>query len=132
MMKNKILAFITNGHKFLALRNNSEDIANGSDYWFVVTGSVEEESFEDAVKREVKEETSLDVKKILNLNTSSVYEWSGEKFHEYNYLAFVTNDKVRLNEEHTEFKWLDLEDFLNMIRWDDDKAVLKKILKSKM
>jgi 8-oxo-dGTP pyrophosphatase MutT (NUDIX family) len=75
-MNKKILAFVCDGEKFLLLRNNSKDPTHGGDYWFTVTGNVEaNESIEETVKREIKEETNLDVSEIFNLNWGSVYFW---------------------------------------------------------
>jgi len=128
-MNKKILAFVCDGEKFLLLRNNSKDPAHGGDYWFTVTGSVEaDEPIEDTVKREVKEETNLDVSEIFDLKWGSVYSWSGEDHSENNYLAFVNDGEVTLNEEHVDFEWLSLEDFIKKINWDLNKKELKKVL----
>ena len=73
-MKKKILSFIVHNRKFLALRNNSKSIKHGGDFWFIVTGLVEDkETVKDAVKREIKEETGLDVNEIFPLNWRSIY-----------------------------------------------------------
>ena len=129
-MRKKILAFIIDGKKFLALRNNpSEPEKHGGDFWFTVTGSVENgESFEDAVKREVLEETSLNVKSIFNLNWGCRYkDWTGENEEHY-YLAFVSHGKVKLSIEHVDYEWLSFPKFLNRIKWDGNKKELKRIL----
>jgi len=97
---------------------------------FVVTGAIEnEESPENAVKREVKEETDLDVEEVFNLNWGSVYEWRNEICEETNFIAFVNEGKVKLNEEHNKFRWMELDKFVDIIRWDDDKRILKEVLK---
>ena len=128
-MNKKILAFVCDGEKFLLLRNNSKNPAHGGDYWFTVTGSIEaDESIEDAVRREVKEETNLDVSEIFDLKWGSVYSWSGEDHSENNYLAFVCDGEVTLNEEHVDFKWLSLGDFIKKINWNLNKEKLKKVL----
>ena len=128
-MNKKILAFVCNRKKFLLLRNNSEDPAHGGDYWFTVTGSVEaEESIEEAVKREVKEETNLDVSEIFDLKWGSVYSWSGEDHSENNFLTFVNDDEVILNEEHVDSEWFSLDDYIKKINWDLNKEELKKVL----
>ncbi len=130
-MKQKILSFITDGKKFLALRNSPyEQEKHGGDFWFTVTGAMENsESREEAVKREIKEETGLDVKKTFDMNWSSRYRWFDEDCEEHNFLSLVKHtDKIILNEEHTEFKWLSLDNFIGLIKWDDDKEVLKQNL----
>jgi|SRR3989344_74832 len=128
-MNKKILAFICDGEKFLLLRNNSRDLTHGGDYWFTVTGSVEsDESIEDAVKREVKEETNLDVSEIFDLKWGSIYSWVGEDHSENNFLAFVKKGKVILNEKHSKYEWLDIDKFIEKINWDLNKEELKKVL----
>jgi len=129
-MKNKILSFIFDGEKFLLLRNNSKDPSHGGDYWFTVTGEIEKnETSEDAVKREVKEETNLFVEKIFPLNWGSVYLWKNEECKEMNFLSYVNNEEVLLNEEHSEYKWVDFESFIKEIHWLDSKTLLKNVLK---
>ena len=69
----KILTFIVNKNKeLLLLHNNPENPIHGGDIWYTVTGGVEEydKTLEDAVIREVKEETNLNVinTKYLDIN----------------------------------------------------------------
>jgi len=128
-MNKKILAFVCNGEKFLLLRNNSKDSAHGGDYWFTVTGSVEaNESIEDAVRREVKEETNLGVSEIFYLKWGSVYSWGGKDHSENNFLSFVKKGKVILNEEHVNSEWLNLNDFIKKINWGLNKEELRNVL----
>ena len=128
-MKKKILSFIVHNRKFLALRNNSKSIKNGGDFWFIVTGLVEDkETVKDAVKREIKEETGLDVNEIFPLNWRSIYSWNNNDYEEENFIVFVNKGAVKLNEEHTEFKWLNIKNFTDLIKWDSDKEELKKVL----
>ena len=130
-MNKKILALVCDGEKFLLLRNNSKDPVHGGDYWFIVTGSVEsDESLEDAIKREVKEETNLEVSEIFDLNWGSIYSWRGEDHSENNFLAFVKKGKIILNEEHVDFEWLNLDDFIKKINWSLNKEELKKVLQT--
>ncbi len=135
-MIQKILSFITDREKFLALRNNSEDPKkHGGDYWFIVSGAIEnKESKENAIKREVKEETNLEIEKIVDLKLNYKYEnWQG-LCNEDVFLSFVKKgQKVKLDMiEHIEYKWLDLDEFIDLIFWDDNKEKLKEILKNKV
>ena len=130
-MKKKILAFVFDGKRFLALRNNPKDPAHGGDYWFTVSGAVESgEDCEDAVNREVKEETGLKVIRVFDLNWGSVYAWNNEDNLERNFIAFVKPGRVLLSEEHIDYAWLDLTNFIKRIHWGlgitELSAVLKK------
>lgn len=60
----KILTFIVNeNNKFLLLKGSENDPQFQKSFWYVVTGSCEkyDKNMIDTVKREVKEETNLDV-----------------------------------------------------------------------
>jgi len=128
-MNKKILAFVSDGKKFLLLRNNSKDPSHGGDFWFTVTGSVEQgEPIKDAVKREIKEETNLDVSEIIDLRWGSIYSWGGGDHSENNFLAFVKFGEVVLNEEHIDFEWLSLDKYTKKINWGLNKEELKKVL----
>ena len=130
-MRKKALVFITDGRRFLALRNNpDEPEKHGGDFWFTVTGGVEDgESYEDAVKREIKEETNLDVKEIINMNWGCMYKHLGVENEEHYYLVFVSPGKIKLSVEHIAYEWLSFEQFLNKIAWKGNKKELKRILK---
>ena len=128
-MKKKILTFIVEGRKFLALEltKHPEHAPEGG--WFVVTGGIEEdESAEEAVAREILEETGLNIEEIIPLNWSSIYEWREEVCEEQNFVTFVKSGKVILNEEHSNYEWLNLDEFIKKINWPDNKELLKKVL----
>ena len=123
----KILTFVTDGENFLALY--SPPHPHHKDGWFTITGGVEaEETYEKAVARELNEETGLMVKHILFLNWGSIYEWEGT-CEEYNYLSIVNPGEIILNEEHSTYEWLPLDEFVERIEWDDDKELLKTVLR---
>ncbi len=136
MTKKKILALIyrkkNNILEFLALRNNPDPI-HGGGFYYVVTGGVEAgEDPEDAVKREIREETGIE--KILNIqNTGKIYKYThpGEGDYlckEYCYLIEIDDEVHHLNEEHIEYKWLKKDDFINTLDWYGDKKDLKELL----
>ena len=131
-MKRKVLAFIVHQDKFLALERNKHPSHAPNGGWFVVTGGVEDnESHEQAIKREVFEETGLHIKEVFPLNWGSIYEWNykGKTIcEELNFLVSVNSQKVFLNEEHSGHLWLSLDQFIKKIDWFDDKELLKKVL----
>jgi 8-oxo-dGTP diphosphatase len=127
-MQKKILTFIIHGKKILALYSAPHP-QHGEGGWFIVTGAIEnEESPEEAVRREIKEETDLLVKEIFPLNWGSIYNWNDKICKEYNFVSFVNSRKVTLNEEHSKYKWLDIDKFIEIIKWDDDKELLREVL----
>jgi len=127
-MKKKILTFVVGDRGILALYSEPHP-KHGEGGWFVITGSVENnETYEEAVRREVMEETGLTTKEIISLNWGSVYNWEDDVCKEHNFISFVDSADIVLNEEHSKYKWLDINKFISKIRWDDSKELLKKVL----
>ncbi len=131
-MQEKILTFIIRDEKMLALYSEPHP-EHGKGDWFVVTGGVEDsESHETVVTREVMEETGLVVRETVFLNWSSIYNWEEDICEEYNFISFVDLSDVILNEEHSKYEWLELEDFIERIKWGGDKKLLREVLKKGM
>lgn len=127
----KILTFIVNQEqKILLLHNNFDDLSHGGDIWYPVTGAVEKDDIDiyETVKREVKEETNLNVINSMYLNVILKYINKGNLCKEYVFISFVDNNEIVLNEENTEFLWLDIKEFLSLCYWYYDKEMLNKIL----
>jgi 8-oxo-dGTP pyrophosphatase MutT (NUDIX family) len=131
-MLNKILSFIINNdNKILLLHNNPLDPTHGEDFWYTVTGGFEDydKTAEDVVKREIKEETNLDVKEVMYLNWILKYKDKGLNCVEYVYISFVENSNITLDEsENIDYEWCDIDDFVKKIRWFGDLELLKKVL----
>ena len=127
-MQRKILTFVISEGKILALYSGPHP-KHGEGGWFVVTGGVENnETHEEAVAREVMEETGLTTKDIMPLNWGSVYNWGSDVCEEYNFIAFVHLGDIVLNKEHSKYEWLDIDEFIKRIKWDGDKELLRKVL----
>ena len=130
-MKKRLTFIVNTNNKLLLLHNNPEDPIHGGDIWYTVTGGVEEydKSLEDAVKREVKEETSLDVTftKYLNINYKYVSRRNIE-CSEYVFISRVADGNIILNEESIGYKWLNKDDFINEIYWYSSKEELRVLL----
>ena len=130
---NKILSFIVNNeNQILLLRNNPIDPKHGGDFWYTVTGSVEEydQSLEEAVVREIKEETNLNVNECIYLNLILIYINENIQYEEYVHISFVNNvDNIILDEEENiDFKWCSLEEVINKIKWYGDRTYLRPLL----
>ncbi len=126
----KILTFIVRDNKLLLLLGSDQDPQYHKSFWYVVTGGCEKEdsSLEDTVKREVLEETGLTLTKIVDLDWTFEYESLGKHCIEHAFISFTDNDKVVLNEESIDYKWCDLDEFINLIEWYGDKNELRQRL----
>ena len=131
---NKILTFVVNKHtnKLLLLLGSPHDPQFNKSFWYTVTGGVEDgdKSLAETVKREVKEETNLDIEDSIYLNWIFKYNSLGIDCIEYAFVSFVSGETVVLNEESIEYKWLDIDEYVNLIEWYGNKEELRKILES--
>ena len=126
----KILTFIVSDDKFLLLKGSDKDPQFHKSFWYTVTGSVEKEdnNLEDAVIREVKEETNLEIERIEKLPLIFEYESLGKKCVEHGFISYVLDDKIILNEENVDYKWCNINEFVKLIKWYYDKGKLVKVL----
>ena len=129
---NKILTFVVNKYtnKLLLLLGSPHDPQFNKSFWYTVTGGVEDgdKTLKDTAKREVKEETNLDVEDSIYLNWIFKYNSLGVECTEYSHVSFVSTDDVVLNEESIEYKWLDIDEYVNLIEWYGNKEELRKVL----
>lgn len=104
----------------------------GRDYqydYYVVTGSVEkDESIKEGAKREVKEETGLDVVMLIDLKHAFHYSKVGKDFVEHCVGALIDDGKIVLNEEHIDYKWMTKNKFIEKLWWGDDRKELRELI----
>ena len=105
--------------------------------WVVPGGHVElQEKLEDAVKREVKEETGLDVYDLeficfQEFIFDNVF-WKKKHFIFFDYACKAKNENVKLNKEAQEYKWVSIKEALKMdLEPYTTKTILEKIKKRK-
>jgi predicted ribosome quality control (RQC) complex YloA/Tae2 family protein len=103
--------------------------------WEFPKGGVENnEGEEEAVRREIKEETGLEIKKIKKFDFHGEYkykkkypdrgEFIGQKYSLY--AVEVNNEKVQMDEhEHSNYEWLNFEDAMKRLTWKNQKDSLK-------
>jgi len=109
----RVTALVKNGENVLLLHRVKEH--ENLDIWEFPSGTVEfGETPEQAVEREVREETGLNVKnKGLFAAGACTYRLRGEDCHEiviaYLFEALDTNVKLD-RREHTEFKWIKIKE----------------------
>ena len=130
----KIFSFIVNKktNKLLLLLGSESDPQYKKSFWYVVTGGKEEQdkNLEETVKREIKEETNLDVQEIIYLNWILKYKSLGNICTEYVYVSFVEDTDVVLNEENIDYMWCDIDEFIKLIEWSENKEFLRNVVEN--
>ena len=110
---------------FLLLKRSNpyiSDIDNGDTKklrWDLPGGRVESgENIQNALKREVKEETNLDVTKTIRI--LDVHESFYHKgFHTVRiYFEVITKGTVKVSEEHCEAQWYNREEIIKLSKQD--------------
>ncbi|MDO8621077.1 MAG: NUDIX hydrolase [Candidatus Levybacteria bacterium] len=111
-----VVAVIEKDGKIL-MGNKARDIGPYPNTWRLPGGGVEErESLEDAIKREIKEETNLDVEKVEKIG---VYEdeepdKDGEMTHYvFNVFKVKSSGKYAASEEFPSLEWVDKKQLVN-------------------
>ena len=130
-MHRKVLAIIkSDKNNYLLLRTNKEWMQ--IDHWYLVTGGAnKKESFEDACKREIEEETQLPILSIKETKHFLEFEWpkdSGIQHHEQVFFVTAKEQTPVLGGEHLEYKWLPKKEFIEQIDWYGDKTNLEEML----
>ena len=108
--------------------------------WQFVQGAIDEnETAETAVLRELKEETGLDgeIVKKLDLKADYWFKWENDLIHKFLVFFLVKADsskEVKIDVEHSDWKWVSYEEALKEIKFNKDKfkeayKELKKVVK---
>lgn len=101
--------------KFLVLKRNSNEIAYPGK-WAIPGGKLEKgERILDALKREVKEETALEIENFFNLLKD--FTFVRKDGHNVVGLVFevkALSDKVIIPEDFEEFKWVTPQEFFEL------------------
>ncbi len=108
-----------------------------SDLWGIPGGKIERgESSEDALKREIREETDLDVSDIrfvMNQDCINSPEFiRPEHFILLNYLAKASSHDVTLNDEAEDFRWVSIEDAGKLELNHATKVLLQRVIDEKL
>lgn len=132
MMENKkhivaVTALVKYKDKFLILKRNSREIAYPSK-WAFPGGKLERgETVKDVLKREIKEETGLDVKEEKEfLGDYTFIRPDGHNVVGFTFLIEVKDDEVRLSNGFEDFKWISPEDLGNFDHIEGMEEDVKK------
>lgn len=110
----------------LLKRSEAKDYAAGA--WECVTGRVDQgEGFEQALHREIKEETGLDIKPIFIIGTTRFYRGEARQENELVGIIYcclpvdgegvITLEKpaIRMSAEHSQYRWFTASEVRTMI-----------------
>ncbi len=116
-----IKAVVLKDDKVLLLKRSKKSLNAGK--WDLPGGHIKKgETIEESIKREIKEETTLEVE-IGQIIGTTEFPKDDKLFKDekrgLRYICYYENGEVELNErEHSEFKWLVIEEAIEML--DDD------------
>lgn len=126
-MDKTVLAYIDNGNEYLMLYRNKKKNDYNHGKWIGVGGHIEDgEAPNQALIREIKEETGLDV---LSYKLVGEIEFIDTDFNELMYLYIVDNYSGNLIEcDEGDLKWIPKNDILKLNLYEGDKLFLERLL----
>lgn len=128
-MKLTTICYIEKYGKYLMLHRTKKKVDISKDKWLGIGGKFEEnESPEECIEREVKEETGLT---LNSYNLRGIVTYISTNWEtEYMYI-FTSNDfsgnLIECNEGDLE--WIDKNDISKINTWEGDKIFLEKLQK---
>ena len=128
IVKNVVGAIILNEkNKVLIMSRKTDDFMGGIDE--LPSGNMEQgENIYDALVREVKEETNLDVVNVKSYIGSFDYiSGSGKKARQYNFVLDVKNIENIILTEHDEYNWLTIEEIRKSNKITDEVKYILEI-----
>lgn len=129
MIEAHIFRMVDNVPEFLLLKRSELEVYPG--IWQMVTGSSnQEERALQTVVREIKEETDLQPKRLWVVPfINSFYSWKRNHICLVPvFAAMVENDaRVRISEEHTEYKWVSRDEAVEMLAWIGQRSSVNYI-----
>ena len=130
-MKNDltVLCYLKNNDQYLLMLRHKKENDLNEGKWIGIGGHIEEgEAKEQALVREVKEETGLD---IVSYTYRGEILFINDDYQEIMYL--YTADKFEgdlIPCKEGELQWIDIDDVLKVPHWEGDEYFLKKILEN--
>lgn len=126
-MKSTCVYLIRDHSWLMLLRNRKKDDVNQGK-WIGVGGKCEPgESYEQCARREVKEETGLDVKTLIPEGLVR-FEYEAKEPEEIAvYSAYEFDGELRECDEGT-LAWIEEEKILSLPLWEGDRIFLEKML----
>lgn len=124
-----VAGVIIKGDKILIIKRAKNDSHPG--LWELPSGKREEfEKTKDAVKREVKEETGLDVEVKIPIDVFEFRTERQDEIRDATQISFLTKPlnrtNVKLSDEHSDYAWITKEEIENYNISPETKEVINK------
>lgn len=119
------------GFEFLLLKR-ADDAKIYPGIWQMITGTIEShEHTKDTLLRELEEETGLKPEKIYSIpRVNTFYLAIADKIcMSPVFLTIVSEKKVRISDEHSEYKWTTFEEAKKLIHWPNQVDSLEMIVR---
>lgn len=109
----------------LLLRSKKKIYAN---QWRMVGGKVNEaEAYWEGALREVEEELGLTPDTFWVIpSVNTFYEAKSDQIHQIPaFAAEISDQEITLDAEHTEFRWVTVDEIEEMIAWPEQKRLIR-------
>lgn len=127
-MKQTTLCYIERGNQYLMLHRVKKDNDASHDKWIGVGGKCEEnESPDECMMREVKEETGLTIEswRYRGIVTFISDVWPCEYMHLFTATEWSGNQIVC---DEGDLEWIDKQRLFNLTLWEGDKIFLRLLM----
>lgn len=126
-IRETVLAYIEKDNSYLMLLRNKKKHDINANKWIGVGGHLEkEETPEDALIREIKEETGLDV---ISYSKKGLIHFNYDDISELMHLYVINDFKGEFIEcDEGTLKWIKKSDLFSLELWEGDKIFLKKLI----
>ena len=126
-MTETVLAYIEKGDSYLMLYRNKKENDMNEGFYMGVGGHIEErESPEDALLREVREETSLTV---LSYQKRGMLYFKNDDYEECIHLYTVDSYEGEVSEcDEGTLSFIKKEDIFSLPQWEGDKIFMRYLL----
>jgi len=127
-----VKAVILDGNSVLLMKRSDKYKRHGfSGAWDIPGGRIQfGEEPVAALRREVKEETGMELKNIVKtLDARTVFLDNNMQIVRITFLCTTDDSMVRLSDEHTEIKWFDLNNIDVALKDKELKSVLDALRK---
>ncbi|MDD5254245.1 MAG: NUDIX domain-containing protein [Candidatus Nanoarchaeia archaeon] len=102
-------AFIIDDDKLLILKRTPNNIQSPS-IWEVPGGRMnKDETPEEGLLREVKEETNLEIEILEHISTRKFTRFDKQRIKMLVFLSKPLSKEIKLSKEHTDYEWINLE-----------------------